>query len=306
MFHKDITFGIEYTYLHKYEPGQLQLAEAYSLIIERDFLRKNQKVRVRQDHGVVEINSPPFSNLKEAEVFFNQMEDIVKRYPFVTKVPGVMGGGGHIHVRPPLDLNKVKQKTKLYAKLARYFTLHPYIAWMFNEWADHKTAKNFNHILWDTKTFHLGRFFALSGESGRIKFDPEGPNRYDMIRKEIFPDSFNMCTGSKEAVLRVDTPEYSFCRKPTTFEFRSFDAKETFKDVKDHVVFLNALIAYVDGLKNVPVSPYNTPAKFLNLGKGSAAIDGFRGVIKELNLSQRVYERFYENFEMRKKRGKLV
>ena len=297
MFYRRITFGIEYTYVFKDSPEEF--SNAFSRLINFEFIKRGigSKTFARDDDGAVEINSPPFSSLYQAKKFYDVMYECVSRYPLVAKPEHrVCGGGGHIHMRPPVDDSK-KDKLVLYSKLARFLTIHPYIAWMFNEWGDSTTAKNFNEILWDYRNYPRGSFYGMD-------YDKTVLNKYDTIRKEINPGHPFYCVGGKTFVLRHDDHVPGI--KPMTFEFRAFDSKESFRDVEDHINFLNAMVAWVDKQSIIPVSPYNTKGKFLELGEKEKGIEEFRKVIRLLGLPQKRYERFYSNYLARVKHGKLV
>jgi hypothetical protein len=298
-FYRGITFGIEYTYVFKDNPRCTSLIAAFVVLINYELKKRGLLHKAHYDGGVVEINSPPFSTLNQAKKFYDVMENIVGQYPLMAKPKVdqmVCGGGGHIHFRPPTGTPR--QLAFLYAKLSRFLSLHPYIAWMFNEWGDNVTAKNFNEILWRRKNYPIGQYNGVT-------HDLSLPNKYDVIRREYNPGNLWGCFASKGHVLRWDGEEGGGS-KPLTFELRAFDAKESFKDVEDHILFCNAMISKVDDLAGVPVSPYNTQKKFLALGEKDGGVEGFRKLIRYLELPQKRYERFYPNFYMRARHGKLV
>lgn len=290
-FYKGISFGIEYTYLYQNSHGVGSNA-AYHLasLVALDFKEaKLDKDAVKNDSGVLEINSPAFKNFHQAQAFFDKMENIVRGYP-VTTTPtqNVTGGGGHVHMSVPYRHDH--QRLDLYGKLCRFLSTHPYIAWIFNEWGDNITAKNFNHIFWEPIASYICPYSLTRQYMDFLTTE----NRRGKLRHQFY---------GKGYVMRPDWREGS--RKPLTFEFRAFDAKHSFRDVVDHVTFLNRMVAHVDTRK-VPVSPYNTKKEFFSLGKGSRGIDEFRKLLNTLDLEEKNYERFYRNYELRSKKGFLA
>jgi len=295
-FHKGITFGIEYSFVFDKCSTHSQLTSGlvepfYYDMMDRLPRNKWKSFHVHNDQGALEINSPSFASLDQAKRFYDVMIDCKKRYPLVSRpTDNSVGGGGHIHVSFPKGYSR-RKRTELFVKIVRLYAAHPYLAWIFNEWGDTQTAKNFNYIFWgkNHKPYFQTDYSGLNQVNGRL-FDP-----HSYLRSKVSDVGYMDLPIRKHHVIRLD--RYSR-GKPHTIEFRAFDMKHSFKDVVDHVRFVNALVAYADRMicPAVGICEKKEYLSFRDVKKGKKR---FRSLLRTLGLEEKNYRRFYENYEKR-------
>jgi hypothetical protein len=136
------TLGFEFTFLYKYQkkdyPNPIGgIVEAVEEELQINSEHSKKSFHVHQDQGILEINSPPFSNLDDVKIFYQWMMKHVSRYPLVPSLPTQMGGGCHIH----FAVDNFKLNQKFLVNLFRDSNNRPYFSWMFNDPYDNESAE---------------------------------------------------------------------------------------------------------------------------------------------------------------------
>ena len=229
-----------FTYANRLEVAE---AGAYANLIKAAFMRQGNYIDAQVDESAVEIPSPVFSTLAECHDFYDRMMDIVKKYPLVDHREDCYSGGGHIHWAIPNDRGE-DFKVRFLLNLFRDVTNRPYLNWVFNEYCDTLSAENImsQHDSYDHSTMNRLRCW-LEGKT------PKG-DYYSSREPVLGCDAFSCNKGF--AIRYDDGHEGEHLAKGTaveegvaTIEFRFFDAKRSWEEVEDHVLFSNAYLNYI-------------------------------------------------------------
>lgn len=150
----------------------------------------------------------------------------------------------------------------------------PYLGWIFNESSDNHTA----NCLWQNS--RMDDLVAMFSEAN---FEEK-----------------------KQLILNVDCRGYSIRVKDRNhFEFRFFDMVRCERDLKDHLKFVSAYMAYIE--KKTLVGEHVEPKKlkltirrnfwdkveYYNYPKKKAILE-FKNLLKDLGLDYKDYRRFVE------------
>ena len=269
---------------------------------------------VQNDSGAIEINSPVFRNIQQAERFYLYMKEIISHYPLVSHRNDVGGGGGHIHFG--LDFLDHKKhdsffKFKFHLNFFRDVQNRPYLNWMFNEYFDNQSAVDFRRLKKNESCskviFSKDKFKKLYDSYIKLYIDENyisiGGNsqRSSMrINARRINDLFNLSKGFQ----LITNGEYK------TIEVRFFDAKRNWKEVEDHLYFLNAYVKYIyaitkDGREikaNIKdITDIN------KLVKNDNCIHQFKRLLNTIRLPDFDYMHYVKlNYEKRKKEGYII
>jgi hypothetical protein len=285
-------FGIEYTFVQY--PGDRRCREDIAARLEHKGFP-----RAHTDPGVVEIPSPPHTDLKDAKRFFERLgkatafERLVPRWITVYKNGDEFHsgtGGGHVHVELPKNR---AEKTQLLQQLIFIMVKRPWLNWVFNEWGDTLNAN------WMYENGLVSSFI-----------DNRGRFRASSCNDPFYRTSEMLCDN--DYALRINN-EYQ------TVEFRIFDAPRSWQQVKDHVDFALALVKWAQKRgKNFERAKTNFPTRQVGF-YGRVAADfskhyktvedvrrPFKKLIKQLGLDWKRYAKYLKNYSDRLKYGELT
>lgn len=264
------TVGIEYTYMKR------KSHRGYDdSLLNREYVRKFQKKGFKNayDDDCIEIPSPPHRTYSGLKNYFLKLHTEAKKMKLVTHKKKEMNGGGHIHLGLQY-LRKGTLRNRMIMNTLKDITNRPYLNWIFNEWADDWNANS----LTDSN---------------------EWMNR--------------LMTNDTTWIAQVgewNLKDYAIAFRPrlNTLEFRLFDAKKNWSEVKDHVDFAIAYYKYVLR-KTRKYEKIQVSVRTQRHVKGYTyrkCVSEFNKLLDELKLPRRRYKKYLKrNLKERFKHGEL-
>ena len=300
--------GLDYivdTYADRLEYAE---ANGYSQLIKAEFMRQGNFINAQCDETAVEIPSPVFNTLTECRTFYDRMMAIVNKYPLVDHREDCYSGGGHIHWGLPTSWTS-EFKIRFLLNLFIDVTNRPYLNWVFNEYCDTLSAENFMSQHDNCVFSSMSKLRCwLKGKT------PPKENGYYSAPK-LTEATFDCQKGF---AIRYD--DGHDCQEDhmadgnvvaggiSTIEFRFFDAKRSWKEVEDHVIFANA---YLNHILDLTEKGKTLKLKVLDrrdiMAQVPKAEKLFKEMVKELKLDWSTYAYYVKtNLEPRREYGEWI
>ena len=294
------TVGVEYTFtLNRIEDltntiggnsNFLDLLGRVAFLQREDYVQGNEvwygvipkyfQKHAHEDCGVVEVPSPVFTSETEVESFYGNLLRFVNNVSLTPKYTRTIddvfhqnpGGGGHVHLG--LDIIDKSIKKQFCENATCLGISSPWINWLFNEWMDDDLATP--TVVSDYKRY-------------------KGPEVYKHVR--FLPIAPRVRHGTKRAKVK------------DTLEFRWFEAPTTVDNSILHIRFALATFMYLkkatEAGKKIPFSysRIKDTSIYENTGLFLYETQKFFDLIQ---LDFAPYEKFLENYELRRESGILA
>lgn len=302
-------FGIEYTFVANSDWVELQ--DIISHLTTTTFL-----TQAMDDCGAIEIASPPVRTIKAHKKFYSRMMRLLDRLPVtarrVEKLPGQEiyhgTGGGHIHMQ--IDTGQPNKYT--YAHLRNMLILvanAPWLGWVFNEFMDDDNARVFCN---SGSHFDLMRMLAADANwRPHDVYMSAEMKTYDAVESlmDTLSGGYHALRISQGGARRNINRPGKVGVNARTIEFRFFDAPRSWEQAQEHL--------------NIAFGIYNKALKLAKAGKKPELVcksirdvvvrrsrafveREFRIMVEEFGLDWRVYKKYMENFDDRRRYGKLI
>jgi hypothetical protein len=301
-------FGIEYTFVPQHDFVDLDELVSH---VERQGLPT-----AHEDHGAIEISSPPHPTLNHAKIFYERMERALRGLPIVAKRidKGDNGdltyfgtGGGHIHQQictgkeMPLTYPLVRNMLILIANA-------PWLGWVFNEFMDDENAlnicgdKGLMKVLDQPKDYRPVKDSNLMVESGDCGYS----DNITLLRGEFLNTYMLGVLISNPSSLLITRSGYPEAR---TLEMRFFDAPQSWQQTQEHLNIAFSIYRMALNLAKRGIKPALECKSLRDVAayKHRPTVEReFRAMIKGAGLEWCQYRKYMQNFDDRKAYGKLV
>jgi hypothetical protein len=195
------TIGIEFSYVlpDELSPNwciEEDMADTYSRALNLH-LRKVSKLmklkvpyncgRAHNDQGAIEVSSPVFENIQQLTQYFNELQDITKKFRLKTHRESSGGGGGHIHLKVPKYLKK-HDEMLFVINIMRDLANRPYLNYFFNEPCDDHTSNTMSSILSQNRSSEFNFQFTDCDKMSDVILNPniEDSNAFEKIWLQYF------------------------------------------------------------------------------------------------------------------------
>lgn len=261
--------------------------------VEKSIKANKIKVfRVQHDPQCVEIPTVVHTKWSTFKRDYFKISNLLKtEFNFGPSLEGFTGGGGHIHIEVPFNVQVAIQ---------RDFAMRPYIAWAFNHYSDNLNAKNFYR---DVNKVSV----ANKGKMSKFKNFPTHNNVYVytkapilfFLNYEVISDSkrFNHNSYYRHSdYLYSGNYAVSYNSSYKTMEFRFFNSAENWEMQEEHLAFV---LSYVNWIKKRIANKDEFLVDYLKDIKLPWCKTEFKKLITTLELPWDRYKKYTEVIEER-------
>jgi hypothetical protein len=319
------TLGLELTWLYPRKSQESNWVYGFASLLEALFKEDRLPFgAVHNDGDALEISTPAFSDMEQVERYYKRLMTYIEKMNTVSRVltgevrdltytrTDTVSGGGHIHVGIPKRISQDPVwLLGFLGNLFRDVQNRPYLNWIFNDCGNIQSAENFVYMKNKLGDCYFDGLREVYGVKDGWKRSPflklvllnQRPN-FNVDWK--VSDIYEVFDISKGYAVKISTPSGL---KPHTIEFRFFDAKKNWDEIRLHIEFVNAYLKYIEKKTKAGKMIRNrvsTVEDIQALAQNDQGLNQFKSFMEEIGLDYGSYHPFVEtNYRKRAEAGLL-